>query len=162
MAMKTLSMFWLFVCVVFVSCTSQEGNIGVSIQSLPGWEVYHSGADILRLRKQNSEAIIDLSSLPLGQGNAYTDFSSFYRQFSHVSLPSKVVEERDIVIDGVKGKRISFQGQRADSGVPTAGMRYLLEHEEKGYSFVYLDAGDQIAANRREAQTMIERIQFRP
>jgi hypothetical protein len=161
MSSKILNRFWFLICVWGISCASEGTENGVTIQPLPGWEEYYSSGGILRLRKQNSEAIIDLSSLPLGQGNAYTDFNSFYRQFSHVSLPSKIVEERDFLIDNVKGKRISFQGQRADSGVPTAGMRYLFEHEGKAYLFVYLDAGDQIDANRSEAQTIIESIVFK-
>jgi hypothetical protein len=140
--------------------TSAKKSSAITISPAQGWEIYLAGDEIVRLRKPGTEAIVDLSVIRLGPGGAYADFDSFYRQSSHVSLPSAVTGENEVIIDGVTAKRISFEGRRPDTGVPTAGERYLLESGSNGYFFVYLDAGDTIAKNREEARAMIEAIKL--
>lgn len=138
-----------------------KGSPVAGLSPAHGWEIYLSTNEIIRLRKPGTEAIIDLSAMKLGPGGAYPDFQSLRSQMSHVSLPSAVTGQTDVTIDGVLAKRISFEGRRPDTGVPTAGMRYLLEYGSHGYVFVYLDAGDSIAGNRDQAQGMIEAIKLK-
>lgn len=158
----------LLFCLLLFACsrgetpaTSSGADPGVTIQPFSGWEIYYSDGSVLRLRKLNAEAILDISMVPLGPGSAYPDFESFYRQFSHVGLPSVITDERDVTIDGTAARRISFSGQRPDTGVPNAGVRYLMELNGKAYQIVFLDAGRQIERNRGEAETMIDSIRFR-
>ena len=150
---------WLMLASV-IACSDSGNNFGIEYQIPAGWEIYHSSSEIVRIRKRDVEADVDMSVHPLGAGSTYADFQSILRQYSHVTPPSQITETKEIIIDNAPGIRISFEGQRVDTGVSTAGVRYLLEHNSKAYVFVYLGAGDQIAASRREARAMIESITF--
>lgn len=152
--------------LVLVSCGGEEpagkpAKLGIMFDLPDGWETYYTAAEIIRLRKLNTEAIIDLSVVGFGPGGAHADFDAFFRQHSYVSGRSRITEVQDVLIDGARATRISFEGRRADTGEPTAGERYLLEHDAQGYFFVFLDAGDRIPAHRAEARKIIELIRFK-
>lgn len=152
----------VLVCLLSVSCGG-AGRPDIAFDLAPGWEEYVAESNIVRLRKAGSEATIDLGVQALGSENEnpwLKDFAGYYRQFSHVSAPSVVTEEADVTIGGVAGKRIAFEGKRPDTGVPTAGLHYLLDGGSKAYDFLYLGAGPDIDVTRAEAKTLIEGVRF--
>lgn len=155
---------WIGLSLLAASCGGRESGtpeLRIAFEVPAGWETHVSRPEIVRLRRKSGEALVDLSVHVLGPGGAYPDIHVLYSQYAHVGGTSRVDEESEVSIDGVKGKRIRFSGRRADTGVPNAGMRYVLRSESKGYVFEFLAAGDEIEAARSEAQVMIERIRFR-
>ena len=153
-------LFGVSLSALIASCTSQPPDLakatlpGIRFEPAPGWTIYAADNGIVRLRKSNAEAIVDLAAHPPGS------FESLVQQYSHVSVPSEVTEDTAIEIDGATARRISFAGKRPDTGEPNAGMRYLVPRRSHAYVFEYLDAGPQIETNRKEAQGMIEGIRF--
>lgn len=158
-----LCLFGVLPGALTASCTSTgpaPGDLskarlpGIQFQPAQGWTIYAADSGIVRLRKDGTEAIVDLAAHPPG------NFETLVEQYSAVSLPSAVTEDTTVEIGGVPARRISFAGKRPDTGEPNAGMRYLIPANEHAYVFEYLDAGSQIEANRKEAQGMIEAIKF--
>ena len=152
----------VLVSLLLTSCGGAD-RPGITYTAAPGWTEYASDRNIIRLRKAGSEAIIDLGFQPLGPENENAwlkDFARYYQQFAPVSAPAVVTEEADATVGGVAGKRISFEGKRPDTGVPTAGVHYLLDGGTKAYDLIYLGAGPDIEATRAEAMALIESVRF--
>ena len=151
---------WLGFVAILAACGGQSSDPGkgtlpgLRFTMPPGWTVYHTSEGIVRVRTSGGDADVDLIAHPSAK------FDALVEQYSHVSLPSEITEDTTIEIDGTPARRISFAGKRPDTGVPTAGVRYLMRNRRHAYVFVYLASGPLIESTRKEAQGMIEAIKL--